>query len=75
MDIQFWKKSGNPAIQKKIQLLLQDIVNNPYTGIGKLEPLKYELKNKWSRRINQEHRLVYEIRDEVLHIHSLKGHY
>ena len=72
MDIQFWKKSGNQAIQRKIQLLLQDIIVHPYTEIGKPELLKYELKNKWSRRINQEDRLVYEIKDGILHIHSLK---
>ena len=69
MDIQFWKKTGNKAIQKKIQLLLQDITAHPFTGIGKPEPLKYDLKDKWSRLINQEHRLVYEVRDDILHIH------
>lgn len=74
-DLTFWKKSGNKAIQKKIQLLIFDIVEHPYFGIGKPEALKYDLKEKWSRRINEEHRIIYEIKDGVLHIHSLKGHY
>ena len=74
-DIKFWKKSGNKAIQKKIEQLILDIMQHPYTGIGKPEPLKYELINKWSRRINEEHRLIYEIYENILHIHSLRGHY
>ncbi|WP_310560721.1 Txe/YoeB family addiction module toxin [Flavobacterium sp.] len=72
----FWKKSGNKAIQKKIQLLIEDIMKNPFEGIGKPEALKYNLQGTWSRKINEEHRIVYEIPDEgVLLIHSLKGHY
>ncbi len=74
-DIQYWKKSGNKAIQKKIQLLIEDISTNPFTGLGKPEMLKHELKGKWSRRINQEHRIIYEVIDDMIHVHSLKGHY
>ncbi len=44
-------------------------------GIGKPEPLKYGLSGAWSRRINHEHRLIYEIREEEIEIISLKGHY
>lgn len=72
-DIKFWKKSGNKAIQNKIEQLIMDIVQNPYTGLGKPEPLKYELVNKWSRRINGEHRIICEVKDNILHIHSLRG--
>ena len=72
----FWKKSGNKAIQKKIQLLVEDILKSPFEGIGKPEALKYNLQGTWSRKINEEHRLVYEIMDDtVILIHSLKGHY
>ena len=64
---------------KKISELLKAIIENPYEGIGKPEPLKYNLSGVWSRRINNEHRLVYEISDnntiEILDILSLKGHY
>ena len=51
-DIQYWKKSGNKAIQKKIQALIEDILAHNFTGLGKPEMLKHELKGKWSRRIN-----------------------
>jgi toxin YoeB len=59
--------------------LIEDIIKHPYYGIGKPEPLKYELSGKWSRRINDEHRIIYQIVEEniieILEIVSLKGHY
>ena len=70
-----WKQS-NP---KKIDQLIIAIQENPFAGIGKPEPLKYELSGSWSRRINEEHRIIYEITEEdlivILEIQSLKGHY
>ncbi|MEO8569760.1 MAG: Txe/YoeB family addiction module toxin [Ginsengibacter sp.] len=74
-DIQYWKKSGNTAIQKKIQKLLTAIKEEPYSGIGKPEALKYSLAGKWSRRIDNEHRIVYSVRESIIQIHTLKGHY
>ncbi len=78
-DLNYWKKSGNKAIQKKIENLLIAIQQDPFHGIGKPEPLKYNLSGVWSRRITQEHRLVYEINERgeivILNILSLKGHY
>lgn len=74
-DLQFWKKSGNKIIQKKIEQLILAIKEDPFIGIGKPEPLKHHLIGKWSRRINLEHRIVYEVIDNVVHIYSLKGHY
>ena len=78
-DLEFWYKSGNKSIIKKISELLRAIQENPFEGIGKPEQLKHNLSGVWSRRINQEHRLVYEIVDEntieILNIISLKGHY
>lgn len=74
-DYHFWKSSGNISIQNKIRQLISAIQSNPYTGIGKPEPLKYNLSGQWSRRINEEHRIIYEVIDDVLYIHSLKGHY
>ncbi|MGN6395378.1 MAG: Txe/YoeB family addiction module toxin [Mucilaginibacter sp.] len=59
--------------------LIADIIEHPFEGIGKPEPLKHALSGKWSRRINSEHRLVYEILPNndivILSILSLKGHY
>jgi len=78
-DRDYWKKSGNKAIMNKISALIEDILLHPYEGIGKPEPLKYHLIGRWSRRINQEHRIIYEVIDEntvnILSIISLKGHY
>ena len=78
-DLAYWKKSWNKIIQKRIVLLIEAIIKNPFSGIGKPEALKYELTGKWSRRINNEHRIIYQIVDnsviEILEILSLKGHY
>ncbi|MEX8546633.1 MAG: Txe/YoeB family addiction module toxin [Mucilaginibacter sp.] len=78
-DLKFWKKTGNKAIQNKIEQLIDAIQENPFDGIGKPERLKHNLSGFWSRRINGEHRIVYQVFDEgldsVLEIQSLKGHY
>ena len=73
----YFKTTNQAKILKKIRELLENILNNPYKGIGKPEALKHHLSGLWSRRINQEHRLVYEIDEENnrIVIHSLKGHY
>lgn len=74
-DIDFWKNSGNNQVKNKITNLLLSIQNSPFTGIGKPEQLRHEWRGYWSRRINREHRLIYEIHDNKIIIHSLKGHY
>jgi len=74
-DIMFWKKSGNIAIQRKIVKLLEAILASPTTGIGKPEQLKHQLSDCWSRRINDEHRIVYKIFDDRIEIISLRFHY
>ena len=72
----YWIKSGNKTILNKILLLVKSIIEEPYNGIGKPEPLKHNLSGCWSRRIDKEHRLVYEVDDETkITILSLKGHY
>lgn len=73
--LEYWKKSGDKGVQKKIQSLIEDIQKTPFEGIGKPEVLKYELSGSWSRRINNEHRIVYEIVNNVLEIQSLRYHY
>jgi toxin YoeB len=69
----------NKIVQKRIKILIDAIKEDPYKGIGKPEPLKHNLSGSWSRRITQEHRLVYEINDRnqivILNILSLRGHY
>ena len=74
-DVIFWKKSGNKLMQKKIRNLIENIKDNPFEGIGKPEQLKYDWVGYWSRRINKEHRLIYEVRNNKILIHSLRGHY
>jgi len=65
----------NKTIHAKIIELIKDIQRNPFSGIGKPEPLKHELKGLWSRRITEEHRLVYEVKNEEIIIHSCRFHY
>ncbi len=73
-DLKYWKQNNKP-IYKKIFKLLSDIENNPFSGIGKPEPLKENLSGWWSRRINHEHRLVYKIEEDVIVILSCRYHY
>ncbi len=78
-DLEFWSKSGNKIILKKISELIKAIQINPYSGIGKPESLKYEFAGFWYRRIDAKHRIIYDIIDEntidILSILSVKGHY
>jgi len=74
-DIRQHKKSGNKSVVNKIILLLEELVLHPFTGTGKPEPLKHSLIGCWSRRINKEHRLVYDIIEGNVLILSVKGHY
>ncbi len=60
---------------RKINELIKDIQKNPHPGIGKPEPLKYDLAGLWSRRIDREHRLVYQVSGNEVLIYSCKYHY
>ncbi len=60
---------------KKINNLIKDITRNLFSGIGKPKPLKYDLAGYWSRRIDQEHRLVYQVADDELLIYACHYHY
>ena len=60
---------------KKINTLIKDIQRNPFAGIGKPEPLKANLSGYWSRRINSEHRLVYQIMKDNIVIVTCRFHY
>lgn len=74
-DIDYWKKTGNSARLKKIRSLLESILETPFEGIGKPEPLKYSLTGAWSRRIDREHRLVYKVSGDEVTVLSARGHY
>jgi len=73
--LNWWKLSGNKKVQKKIQALIAAILEDPEGGIGKPEKLKYDLAGAWSRRITEEHQLVYEILEDEIKVVALKGHY
>ena len=76
-DRDYWKKSGSKAIMNRITALLKDIMEHPYTGIGKPEALKYDLAGKWSRRINSEHRIIYSVNEDIItvYVFSMRYHY
>jgi toxin YoeB len=73
-DYLYWQKTNNQILQK-INQLLKDISRNPYTGIGKPEPLKYKYSGFWSRRIDGEHRLIYMVRNDEILIAKCRFHY
>ena len=74
-DLEYWKKSGNKILQQRISKLIQSISETPFEGIGKPEPLKHEYAGWWSRRINEEHRLVYRVQDGIITIAQMRFHY
>ena len=69
-----WQNQDKNVL-KKINSLIRDIKRDSFSGIGKPEPLKYELAGCWSRRISDEHRLVYEVNENNIGIVSCKYHY
>lgn len=74
-DLEYWQKTNNEKILRRIRELLASMVETPFQGIGKPEGLKYNLSGKWSRRIDKENRIIYEVEKELITIHSLRGHY
>lgn len=73
-DYLSWQKEDK-KILKRINQLIKDIQRTPYQGIGNPEPLKYDLAGFWSRRIDREPRLVYQVFDQEILIYSCKYHY
>jgi toxin YoeB len=73
-DYLSWEKEDKKML-KKINELIKDIQRHPFEGIGKPEPLKFDLRGFWSRRIDREHRLVYQMVANELVIHSCRFHY
>lgn len=73
-DYVAWQKD-DPDVVQKINTLLEDCQRNPFTGLGKPEPLKGNLTGFWSRRITKEHRLVYLYEDGCVYVVQAKYHY
>ena len=70
----YWQERDKKVLQK-INELIRDCLRDPFKGIGKPEPLKGQYAGFWSRRITDEHRLVYAVRDQRLHILQCRFHY
>ena len=70
-----WFQQQDRRLLKRINQLIQEILRSPFDGIGKPEPLKGDLSGDWSRRINDEHRVVYSIRNQDVIIVACRFHY
>jgi toxin YoeB len=73
-DYQHWVKTDKQVL-RKLNRLIEDTLRHPASGIGKPEPLKHELAGHWSRRITDEHRMVYRVEDDTLLIVQCRYHY
>ncbi|TLG03255.1 Txe/YoeB family addiction module toxin [Nocardia cyriacigeorgica] len=74
-DSYLWWQAQDKSKVKRINALIEDIIRNGNEGIGKPEPLRYELSGYWSRRINDEHRLVYRLDTDRVTIVTCRYHY
>jgi toxin YoeB len=73
-DYLYWQGTDRKVL-KRINLLIQAVQHSPFEGIGKPEPLKHALSGYWSRRINDEHRMVYKVEGDALFLVQLRYHY
>jgi len=73
-DFSQWA-TGNKGVHARIVKLIKDIERDPFVGLGKPEPLKHDLAGLWSRRITDEHRLVYKVTEAEIVIVSCRFHY
>lgn len=73
-DYLYWQQTDKQIV-KRINLLIRKITRQPFAGIGKPEPLRHSLSGYWSRRINDEHRIVYKVVEDELWIAQLCHHY
>lgn len=74
LHLTYWIET-DPRIALRIMRLVEDVLRNPYSGIGKPEPLRYRSGGAWSRRITGEHRIVYEIHPAGVVFAMARGHY
>ena len=73
-DYLYWQKNDKQKL-KRINELLKDISRSPYAGIGKPEPLRFNYSGFWSRRIDEEHRLIYRVVEDEIQIAKCRFHY
>ena len=73
-DYLYWQMTDKKMV-KKINELIKSIQRTPFDGVGKPEPLRFELSGCWSRRIDSEHRLIYEVEERTIRIIAARFHY
>lgn len=73
-DYVYWQRTDRKLL-KRINLLIQDVQRSPFEGIGKPEALKHALSGYWSRRINDQHRMVYKVESDAVFLAQLRYHY
>ena len=73
-DNLYWQKTDKQKL-KRINELIKDIARNPFSGIGKPEPLKFKYAGFWSRRIDEEHRIIYRVVNDEIQIVKCRFHY
>ncbi|AIA75077.1 Txe/YoeB family addiction module toxin [Vreelandella sp. 21] len=73
-DYLYWQKTDKKVLSR-INKLIKETQREPFGGVGKPEPLKHGLAGYWSRRINEEHRMIYKVTDDALLIAQLQYHY
>lgn len=73
-DLRYWAKS-NRKVALRVFDLIEAIMRDPFTGIGKPQPLKFILSGAWSRRLTQEHRIVYTVGDDRIDFLQCRYHY
>ena len=70
-----YRQTTDRKLLKRINLLIHDIIRSPFEGIGKPEPLKHGLAGYWSRRVDDEHRLVYKVEGSAVFLAQCRFHY
>ncbi len=73
-DYLYWQRTDRKILER-INKLIKEIQRTPFEGIGKPEPLRHALSGYWSRRITDEHRMVYKVEKDALHLAQLRYHY
>lgn len=73
-DYLYWQARDKKLLQR-IDALIEECARTPFEGVGKPEPLRGDLRGWWSRRIDREHRLVYRVEDDAMHIAQCRYHY
>ena len=73
-DYLHWQQTDK-TILRRINILIEETRHNPFEGIGKPEPLKHALSGYWYRRITDEHRVIYKVTEDAIHIAQLRYHY